>query len=190
MRTGEYFHCSCLQICCNKSHPFSQHDSVLDKQDYDLKISSALGSGFGAQRLQLCLSIPFSSCPCGVSGLRGAIAFALAIRDTNSQPQQMMFTTALLIVFFTVWVFGGGTTPMLTWLQIRSVQHRQQNGALQLQGSLQTNHYIPALPNPYICALTLTKEILSTCQRLQTTRKRLFQSLLWVQTQVRHILVS
>uniref|UniRef100_A0A8U7P368 Sodium/hydrogen exchanger n=1 Tax=Corvus moneduloides TaxID=1196302 RepID=A0A8U7P368_CORMO len=53
------------------------------------------------------------------SGLRGAIAFALAIRDTDSQPKQMMFTTALLIVFFTVWVFGGGTTPMLTWLQIR-----------------------------------------------------------------------
>ncbi|XP_009888409.1 PREDICTED: sodium/hydrogen exchanger 9 [Charadrius vociferus] len=53
------------------------------------------------------------------SGLRGAIAFALAIRETESQPKQMMFTTALLIVFFTVWVFGGGTTPMLTWLQIR-----------------------------------------------------------------------
>ncbi|KFV88550.1 Sodium/hydrogen exchanger 9 [Struthio camelus australis] len=53
------------------------------------------------------------------SGLRGAIAFALAIQDTESQPKQMMFTTALLVVFFTVWVFGGGTTPMLTWLQIR-----------------------------------------------------------------------
>ncbi|NWW30422.1 SL9A9 protein, partial [Panurus biarmicus] len=53
------------------------------------------------------------------SGLRGAIAFALAIRDTGSQPKQMMFSTALLIVFFTVWVFGGGTTPMLTWLHIR-----------------------------------------------------------------------
>ncbi|NXQ09793.1 SL9A9 protein, partial [Peucedramus taeniatus] len=53
------------------------------------------------------------------SGLRGAIAFALAIQDTGSQPRQMMFTTALLMVFFTVWVFGGGTTPMLTWLQIR-----------------------------------------------------------------------
>ncbi|KAJ1090500.1 hypothetical protein NDU88_003632 [Pleurodeles waltl] len=52
-------------------------------------------------------------------GLRGAIAFALAIRDTDSLPKQMMFTTTLLIVFFTVWVFGGGTTPMLTWLQIR-----------------------------------------------------------------------
>uniref|UniRef100_A0A6P5IZX2 Sodium/hydrogen exchanger 9 n=1 Tax=Phascolarctos cinereus TaxID=38626 RepID=A0A6P5IZX2_PHACI len=53
------------------------------------------------------------------SGLRGAIAFALAIRNTESEPKQMMFTTTLLIVFFTVWVFGGGTTPMLTWLQIR-----------------------------------------------------------------------
>ncbi|XP_048193310.1 sodium/hydrogen exchanger 9-like [Perognathus longimembris pacificus] len=53
------------------------------------------------------------------SGLRGAIAFALAIRNTESQPKQMMFSTALLLVFFTVWVFGGGTTPMLTWLQIR-----------------------------------------------------------------------
>ncbi|NXN82448.1 SL9A9 protein, partial [Bombycilla garrulus] len=53
------------------------------------------------------------------SGLRGAIAFALAIRDTDSQPKQMMFSTALLILFFTVWVLGGGTTPMLTCLQIR-----------------------------------------------------------------------
>ncbi|KAM4771139.1 sodium/hydrogen exchanger 9 [Rhinophrynus dorsalis] len=53
------------------------------------------------------------------SGLRGAIAFALAIRDTDSQPKQMMFTTTLLVVFFTVWIFGGGTTPMLSWLQIR-----------------------------------------------------------------------
>ncbi|XP_078420352.1 sodium/hydrogen exchanger 9-like [Cetorhinus maximus] len=53
------------------------------------------------------------------AGLRGAIAFALAIRDTDSKPKQMMFTTTLLIVCFTVWVFGGGTTQMLTWLRIR-----------------------------------------------------------------------
>ncbi|GCB60560.1 hypothetical protein scyTo_0011155 [Scyliorhinus torazame] len=55
------------------------------------------------------------------AGLRGAIAFALAIRDTDSKPKQMMFTTTLLIVFFTVWVFGGGTTQMLAWLRIRLV---------------------------------------------------------------------
>ncbi|XP_049623181.1 sodium/hydrogen exchanger 7 isoform X1 [Suncus etruscus] len=53
------------------------------------------------------------------SGLRGAMAFALAIRDTESYARQMMFTTTLLIVFFTVWVIGGGTTPMLSWLNIR-----------------------------------------------------------------------
>ncbi|KAM4821311.1 sodium/hydrogen exchanger 9 [Thomomys bottae] len=53
------------------------------------------------------------------SGLRGAIAFALAIRNTDSQPKQMVLTTTLVVVFFTVWVLGGGTTPMLAWLQIR-----------------------------------------------------------------------
>lgn len=53
------------------------------------------------------------------AGLRGAMAFALAIRDTATYARQMMFTTTLLVVFFTVWVFGGGTTPMLSWLHIR-----------------------------------------------------------------------
>ncbi|XP_049560777.1 sodium/hydrogen exchanger 7 isoform X3 [Orcinus orca] len=53
------------------------------------------------------------------SGLRGAMAFALAIRDTASYARQTMFTTTLLIVFFTVWIIGGGTTPMLSWLNIR-----------------------------------------------------------------------
>ncbi|PNI24628.1 SLC9A6 isoform 13, partial [Pan troglodytes] len=33
--------------------------------------------------------------------------------------RQMMFSTTLLIVFFTVWVFGGGTTAMLSCLHIR-----------------------------------------------------------------------
>uniref|UniRef100_A0A8C0R7A2 Sodium/hydrogen exchanger n=1 Tax=Canis lupus dingo TaxID=286419 RepID=A0A8C0R7A2_CANLU len=46
------------------------------------------------------------------AGLRGAMAFALAIRDTATYARQMMFSTTLLIVFFTVWVFGGGTTVM------------------------------------------------------------------------------
>nr|DBA20916.1 TPA: hypothetical protein GDO54_017651 [Pyxicephalus adspersus] len=53
------------------------------------------------------------------AGLRGAMAFALAIRDTATYAKQMMFSTTLLIVFFTVWVFGGGTTAMLSCLHIR-----------------------------------------------------------------------
>ncbi|XP_075056183.1 sodium/hydrogen exchanger 7 isoform X2 [Mixophyes fleayi] len=53
------------------------------------------------------------------SGLRGAMAFALSIRDTATYAHEMMFSTTLLIVFFTVWIIGGGTTPMLSWLNIR-----------------------------------------------------------------------
>ncbi|XP_040298027.1 sodium/hydrogen exchanger 6 [Bufo bufo] len=53
------------------------------------------------------------------AGLRGAMTFALAIRDTATYARQMMFSTTLLIVFFTVWVFGGGTTAMLSCLHIR-----------------------------------------------------------------------
>uniref|UniRef100_A0A673HZS1 Sodium/hydrogen exchanger n=1 Tax=Sinocyclocheilus rhinocerous TaxID=307959 RepID=A0A673HZS1_9TELE len=37
------------------------------------------------------------------SGLRGAMTFALSIRDTATYARQMMFSTTLLIVFFTVW---------------------------------------------------------------------------------------
>ncbi|KAF1479751.1 Sodium/hydrogen exchanger 7, partial [Eudyptula minor novaehollandiae] len=57
------------------------------------------------------------------SGLRGAMAFALAIRDTATYSHQMMFSTTLLVVFFTVWIVGGGTTPMLSWLNIRVGDH-------------------------------------------------------------------
>uniref|UniRef100_A0A8C4LLP5 Sodium/hydrogen exchanger n=1 Tax=Equus asinus asinus TaxID=83772 RepID=A0A8C4LLP5_EQUAS len=56
------------------------------------------------------------------AGLRGAMAFALAIRDTATYARQMMFSTTLLIVFFTVWVFGGGTTAMLSCLHIRTTK--------------------------------------------------------------------
>ncbi|KAG7487503.1 hypothetical protein MATL_G00024270 [Megalops atlanticus] len=53
------------------------------------------------------------------SGLRGAVAFALAARDTSTEARRTMLTTTLLLVFFTVWVLGGGTSPMLAWLNIR-----------------------------------------------------------------------
>lgn len=64
---------------------------------------------------ELLKDYPFHS----LLGLRGAMAFALAIRDTATYARQMMFSTTLLIVFFTVWVFGGGTTAMLSCLHIR-----------------------------------------------------------------------
>ncbi|CAH1245831.1 SLC9A6 [Branchiostoma lanceolatum] len=53
------------------------------------------------------------------SGLRGAVAFALAIRSTSSEARQLMFTTSLIIVMVTVLFCGSLTLQMLTWLKIR-----------------------------------------------------------------------
>ncbi|XP_051716009.1 sodium/hydrogen exchanger 6a [Ctenopharyngodon idella] len=62
------------------------------------------------------------------AGLRGAMTFALSIRDTATYARQMMFSTTLLVVFFTVWICGGGTTQMLSCQKIRvGVDADQEN---------------------------------------------------------------
>uniref|UniRef100_T1GQH1 Cation/H+ exchanger transmembrane domain-containing protein n=1 Tax=Megaselia scalaris TaxID=36166 RepID=T1GQH1_MEGSC len=52
------------------------------------------------------------------AGLRGAMSFALAIRNTVSEARQTMLTTTSLIVIFTVVVQGGATNFLLNWLNI------------------------------------------------------------------------
>lgn len=53
------------------------------------------------------------------SGLRGAVSFALAIRNTGSDQRKIIFSATLVLVITTVILFGGLTTQMLEWLQIR-----------------------------------------------------------------------
>ncbi|XP_021925908.1 sodium/hydrogen exchanger 7 isoform X3 [Zootermopsis nevadensis] len=52
------------------------------------------------------------------AGLRGAMSFALAIRNTVSDARQAMLTTTSLIVIVTVIVQGGATMQLLTWFKI------------------------------------------------------------------------
>lgn len=52
------------------------------------------------------------------SGLRGAIAFALAIRNTLSIERQTLLTTTSVIVIVTVIVCGGSTNQLLNWFNI------------------------------------------------------------------------
>ncbi|KAJ8266936.1 hypothetical protein GJAV_G00136370 [Gymnothorax javanicus] len=64
------------------------------------------------------------------AGLRGAMTFALSIRDTATYARKMMFSTTLLIVFFTVWICGGGTTQMLSCMRIRVGVDTDQDSAM------------------------------------------------------------
>uniref|UniRef100_A0A8D8XFZ0 Sodium/hydrogen exchanger 9 n=1 Tax=Cacopsylla melanoneura TaxID=428564 RepID=A0A8D8XFZ0_9HEMI len=52
------------------------------------------------------------------AGLRGAMSFALAIRNTVSDARQAMLTTTSLIVIGTVIVQGGATMQLLHWFKI------------------------------------------------------------------------
>lgn len=53
------------------------------------------------------------------AGLRGAIAFSLAVRDTCTEVGRTIFTTTLLLVGFTIWVLGMAADPILHRLDIR-----------------------------------------------------------------------
>ncbi|XP_073992559.1 na[+]/H[+] hydrogen exchanger 3 isoform X2 [Rhodnius prolixus] len=52
------------------------------------------------------------------AGLRGAMSFALAIRNTVSEARQAMLTTTSLIVIFTVIIQGGSTMQLLSLFKI------------------------------------------------------------------------
>lgn len=54
-----------------------------------------------------------------LAGLRGAIAFALAIRNTETEIRQLIFTTTLMIVIVTVFINGGLSTLALQVLKIK-----------------------------------------------------------------------
>lgn len=54
------------------------------------------------------------------SGLRGAMAFALAIRNTSSQARKLILTTTSIIVILTVIICGGLTNKLIIWLQIKT----------------------------------------------------------------------
>ena len=64
-----------------------------------------------------------------LSGLRGAIAFALSIRNTLTEARQMILTTTLLIVIVTVMVCGGSALSLLTWLGIPLGQKDDEESA-------------------------------------------------------------
>uniref|UniRef100_A0A3P8TLF1 Sodium/hydrogen exchanger n=1 Tax=Amphiprion percula TaxID=161767 RepID=A0A3P8TLF1_AMPPE len=112
------------------------------------------------------------------AGLRGAMAFALAIRDTATYARQMMFTTTLLIVFFTVWVFGGGTTPMLSWLHISKTK-QESAWLFRLWYTFDHNYLKPILTHS---GPPLTSTLPSYCGPLASclTSPRAYEVSVWL----------
>nr|XP_022914979.1 sodium/hydrogen exchanger 7 isoform X2 [Onthophagus taurus] len=72
------------------------------------------------------------------SGLRGAMSFALAIRNTVSEARQIMLTTTSLIVIITVIIQGGAALHLLSWFQI-PVGVDEETEALSNQASQNGN---------------------------------------------------
>ncbi|XP_037828823.1 sodium/hydrogen exchanger 6 isoform X7 [Lucilia sericata] len=84
------------------------------------------------------------------AGLRGAMSFALAIRNTISEARQTMLTATSLIVIFTVVIQGGASNFLLSWLkipvgvdeeteQLNNYQIHSSDGYLQDCGDLENN---------------------------------------------------
>eukprot|EP00656_Telonema_subtile_P011206 TRINITY_DN15519_c0_g1_i3.p1 TRINITY_DN15519_c0_g1~~TRINITY_DN15519_c0_g1_i3.p1 ORF type:complete len:278 (+),score=62.08 TRINITY_DN15519_c0_g1_i3:147-980(+) len=80
------------------------------------------------------------------SGLRGAIAFVLALQaseDFKSQHGDTILTTTIMVIFFTVFVFGGYIWPVLEKLEL--LQPRSGEGEFHL--------------DPFLPAIYLLEEI-------------------------------
>ncbi|XP_067928319.1 sodium/hydrogen exchanger 8-like [Watersipora subatra] len=61
------------------------------------------------------------------SGLRGAIAFALSLHlDIGKDKRQVLVTSTLIIVLFTLLFLGGGTMPLMTILNKKKKKSRKR----------------------------------------------------------------
>ncbi|XP_023805856.2 sodium/hydrogen exchanger 9 [Oryzias latipes] len=61
------------------------------------------------------------------AGLRGAVAFSLAVRDTETEAKQTILTTTLLLAGFTIWLLGAAADPLLHALDIRMGEDSEED---------------------------------------------------------------
>lgn len=78
-----------------------------------------------------------------MSGIRGAVAFALAL--DSSVYVSTFVTTTLVIVFITTLVFGGTTYPVIRWLKMRSNDEEEDLPAVE-----NSHHWFLSLDERYL----------------------------------------
>ena len=64
------------------------------------------------------------------SGLRGAMAFALAVRNTVTTVRQLFFTTTCVIAITTVIFIGGCAMPAMSFLQVTAISLSVMHGMI------------------------------------------------------------
>ncbi|XP_065223200.1 sodium/hydrogen exchanger 6 isoform X2 [Planococcus citri] len=133
------------------------------------------------------------------SGIRGAMSFALAIRNTVSDARQKMLTTTSLIVIATVIIQGGAALPLLNWFKIptgvdeeiealpepknrreESPIHSQNNSEksflARIWGNFDVHYMKPLLTQSNPTLIDTLPTCLGPVARLLTTTEQLTQS--------------
>ena len=72
-------------------------------------------------------------------GLRGAMAYALAIRSTLTEARQLMLTTTSLLAIVSVISSGAYTPALINWLQIPCEQPEESQSENRGQSSIQSS---------------------------------------------------
>uniref|UniRef100_A0A8C7X9M2 Solute carrier family 9 member A9 n=1 Tax=Oryzias sinensis TaxID=183150 RepID=A0A8C7X9M2_9TELE len=94
------------------------------------------------------------------AGLRGAVAFSLAVRDTETEAKQTILTTTLLLAGFTIWLLGAAADPLLHALDIRLVLPVGPDTARGLWHNLDHKYLKPMLTH---CGPPLTELLPQWC---------------------------
>ena len=90
------------------------------------------------------------------SGLRGAIAFALAIGLRSELPKgEYIFTATLATVFFTIIFLGGGTYPILKGLKV------QKSNEVETFVPKKKDHWLVNLDDKYFQKWFIREDVLA-----------------------------
>lgn len=83
-----------------------------------------------------------------LSGIRGAVAFALALEVDDPVVGRQFVSTTLVVVFTTTLLFGSTTYPIMRWLKMHAKEDEQAAGPETLAEA--SNHWFLRLDNKYL----------------------------------------
>ena len=88
------------------------------------------------------------------SGLRGAIAYALSLHlEFDDEIRKVLVTTTLIVVLFTTIVLGGGTLPLMKYLESKTSGRNRRKRSKEVTMS-KTSEFGSAIDSEHLSELT------------------------------------